>query len=35
MEMTAVLFITLLFMQQRETKLTQEACIGVEGLGLL
>jgi len=35
MENTAVRFITLVFVQQRETKLAQEACIGVEGLGFL
>jgi len=35
MEKNAVRFITLVFMQQRETKLAQEVCIGMEGLGFL
>jgi len=32
MEKKAVRFIKLVFMQQQETKLAQEACIGMEGL---
>ena len=31
MEMTAVRFITLVFMQEQGKKLAQEACIGTEG----